>query len=37
MSSRLAVALRKKAKVEIEFFARAMTFRGREKVPEEDE
>ena len=36
MSSRLAVALRKKAKVEIQFFARAMTFRGREKVPEDE-
>jgi hypothetical protein len=36
MRSRLAASFRKSTSSEIEFFARAMAFRGREKVPEED-
>jgi hypothetical protein len=36
MRWRLADSLRKRASPEIEFFTRAISFRGREKVPEED-
>src|SRR5215831_1787856 len=35
MKSRLAASFRKRAKAEIEYFARVIRFRGREKVPEE--
>jgi hypothetical protein len=37
MRSRLAASLRKKISSEIDSFVRAMTFRGRKKVPEKDE
>jgi hypothetical protein len=36
MRSRLAASVRKRTSSEVEFFARAITFRGRGKVPEED-